>query len=37
MNDFQVVIQIDQNFDQKGAGMRKLRCLSELTLVALYR
>ena len=32
MNNLQVVIIPDTNFDQKG-GRRRLRCLSELTLV----
>ena len=34
MNNLQVVIIPDANFDQKG-GRRRLRCLSELTLVFL--
>ena len=35
MNDLQAVITVDGNFDKKGAGMRRLRCLSELTLAFL--
>ena len=34
MNNLQVVIIPDTNFDQKG-GRRRLRCLSELTLAFL--
>ena len=35
MNDLQAVITVDGNFDQNETGIRRSRCLSELTLVVL--
>lgn len=35
MNNLQGISIVDGNFDQRGAGLRRLRCLSEITLVDL--